>query len=856
MVRSSAYPPSSNHYDPYYTTIMSTLQNILEYLRPIQTHLVDERPIRHILTDSRKLTSPSDSLFFAMRTASGDGHKYIPQLYEHGVRAFFICEPIKPYVERYPDANIVQVQETLRALQQIASHWRMRYDYPVFGITGSNGKTVVKEFLYHLLSGCYRIVRSPKSYNSQLGVPLSILNMEEEYTLAIFEAGISMPMEMLRLQRIIRPTLGILTNIGAAHQENFVSLNQKIEEKLQLFVDADLFVYDADSDEIQRGIDNLGLSDKAIGWSLTPGKAYYHISYSNSGDGTTTITAQHADESSTVTIPFADQASIQNATHCLCLIGLLPLTTAQRQAVLARFATLEAIEMRLEVKEGQAGNRLINDAYNNDINSLRIALDFQKQRTATSHQQAVIILSDILQSAQLPRDLYKQVGEMIAQYPHTLFIGVGRELCNYQDYFQGSGEGKTAFYETTDQLLADDLLGTISHAEILVKGARQFQFERIVQHLAKQVHETTLEIDLEALVSNLKSYKALLSPETRIIVMAKAQGYGIGAYELAKALEQQDLAALAVALADEGKELRSKGILLPIIVMNPEVEAFEVMTQSRLEPEIYNERILREFARHVERQGLSHYPVHIELDTGMHRTGFTPDRATLEHLAQTLHEVEPLIRVQSIFTHLAAADEPMMSDFTERQFALYDEGADYLTSQLSYRPLRHVQNTAGIERYNHHHYDMARLGVGLYGISATGSLALEPVAKLRTTLLQIKTIPDGETIGYGRRGQVAPGGQIGIIPIGYADGYDRRFSCGVGSVMIHDTLCPIVGNVCMDTCMVDLTALQGKVAEGDEVIIFGVPGLQVSDLAERIGTIPYEVISKLSPRIKRTYYKS
>ena len=856
MVRSSAYPPSSNHYDPYYTTIMSTLQNILEYLRPIQTHLVDERPIRHILTDSRKLTSPSDSLFFAMRTASGDGHKYIPQLYEHGVRAFFICEPIEPYVERYPDANIVQVQETLRALQQIASHWRMRYDYPVIGITGSNGKTVVKEFLYHLLSGCYRIVRSPKSYNSQLGVPLSILNMEEEYTLAIFEAGISMPMEMLRLQRIIRPTLGILTNIGAAHQENFVSLNQKIEEKLQLFVDADLFVYDADSDEIQRGIDNLGLSDKAIGWSLTPGKAYYHISYSNSGDGTTTITAQHADESSTVTIPFADQASIQNATHCLCLIGLLPLTTAQRQAVLARFATLEAIEMRLEVKEGQAGNRLINDAYNNDINSLRIALDFQKQRTATSHQQAVIILSDILQSAQLPRDLYKQVGEMIAQYPHTLFIGVGRELCNYQDYFQGSGEGKTAFYETTDQLLADDLLGTISHAEILVKGARQFQFERIVQHLAKQVHETTLEIDLEALVSNLKSYKALLSPETRIIVMAKAQGYGIGAYELAKALEQQDLAALAVALADEGKELRSKGILLPIIVMNPEVEAFEVMTQSRLEPEIYNERILREFARHVERQGLSHYPVHIELDTGMHRTGFTPDRATLEHLAQTLHEVEPLIRVQSIFTHLAAADEPMMSDFTERQFALYDEGADYLTSQLSYRPLRHVQNTAGIERYNHHHYDMARLGVGLYGISATGSLALEPVAKLRTTLLQIKTIPDGETIGYGRRGQVAPGGQIGIIPIGYADGYDRRFSCGVGSVMIHDTLCPIVGNVCMDTCMVDLTALQGKVAEGDEVIIFGVPGLQVSDLAERIGTIPYEVISKLSPRIKRTYYKS
>lgn len=833
---------------------MSTLQNILQYLRPIQTHLIDERPIRHILTDSRKLMSPSDSLFFAMRTASGDGHKYISQLYDHGVRAFFICEPIEPYIARYPDANIVQVQETLRALQQIAAHWRMRYDYPVIGVTGSNGKTVVKEFLYHLLSGCYRIVRSPKSYNSQLGVPLSILNMEEEHTLAIFEAGISMPMEMLRLQRIIRPTLGILTNIGSAHQENFVSLYQKIEEKLQLFVDADHFVYDADSDEIQRGIDNLGLADKAIGWSLTPDKAYYHVSYSGDA-GSTTITARHGEELLTATIPFGDQASIQNATHCLCLIGLLSLTTEQRQAVLARFATLESIEMRLEVKEGQAGNRLINDAYNNDINSLRIALDFQKQRTTSSHQQAVIILSDILQSAQLPRDLYKQVAQMIAQYPHTLFIGVGRELCNYQDYFKGQPGVSTAFYETTDQLLADELLGTLSHAEILVKGARQFQFERIVQHLAKQVHETTLEIDLEALVSNLKSYKALLPAETRIIVMAKAQGYGIGAYELAKALEQQELAGLAVALADEGKELRSKGILLPIIVMNPEVEAFEVMTQNRLEPEIYNERILLDFARHVERQGLSHYPVHIELDTGMHRTGFTPERATLEHLAHILRKVGTLINVQSIFTHLAAADEPSMSEFTERQFALYDEAAEYLTSQLSYRPLRHVQNTAGIERYNHHHYDMARLGVGLYGISATGSLALEPVAKLRTTLLQIKTIPAGETVGYGRRGQVAPGGQIGIIPIGYADGYDRRFSCGVGSVMIHDTLCPIVGNVCMDTCMVDLTALKGQVAEGDEVIIFGVPGLQVSDLAERIGTIPYEVISKLSPRIKRTYYK-
>ncbi len=833
---------------------MSTLQNILDYLHPIQTHIVDERPIRHILTDSRKLTSPSDSLFFAMRTASGDGHKYIAQLYEHGVRAFFICEPIEPYIARYPDANIVQVQETLRALQQIASHWRMRYDYPVVGITGSNGKTVVKEFLYHLLSECYRTVRSPKSYNSQLGVPLSILNMGEEHTLAIFEAGISMPMEMLRLQRIIRPTIGILTNIGSAHQENFVSLNQKIEEKLQLFVDADYFIYEADSDEIQRSIDSLGLSDKAIGWSLTPDKAYYHISYSNAG-GTTTITACHTGESITATIPFADQASIQNATHCLCLVGLLPLSESQRRAILARFTTLEAIEMRLEVKEGQRGNSLINDAYNNDINSLRIALDFQKQRTTTSHQQAVIILSDILQSEQLPRDLYRQVGELIAQYPHTLFIGIGRELCNYQDYFHRSEGGEATFYETTDQLLADEILGSLSHAEILVKGARQFEFERIVQRLAKQVHETTLEINLEALVSNLKSYKALLPDGTSIIVMAKAQGYGIGAYELAKALEQQDIAALAVALADEGKELRSKGILLPIIVMNPEVEAFDVMTQYRLEPEIYNERILLDFARHVERQGFNHYPVHIELDTGMHRTGFTPDKATLDCLSKTLHQVESLIKVQSIFTHLAAADEPLMSDFTERQFQLYDEATDYLSSLLSYRPLCHVQNTAGIERYGHHHYDMVRLGVGLYGISATGSLALAPVAKLRTTLLQIKTIPDGETIGYGRRGQITPGGQIGIIPIGYADGYDRRFSCGVGSVMIHDTLCPIVGNVCMDTCMVDLTALRGKVAEGDEVIIFGVPGLQVSDLAQRIGTIPYEVISKLSPRIKRTYYK-
>lgn len=833
---------------------MYDIQTIIERIRPIAYHVVHSRRIDHILTDSRALTSAEDTVFFAMRTATGDGHKYISQLYEHGVRNFFISAPIEPYVSEMPDANIVQVQDTLRALQKIAAQWRQEFHYPIIGVTGSNGKTVVKEFLYHLLSPLYRIVRSPKSYNSQLGVALSILKMNKEYDLGIFEAGISMPMEMARLELMIRPTLGILTNIGTAHQENFVTINQKIEEKLQLFDQATHFIYNADDDSICRGIDNLGFSSQAIGWSHTPGHAPFYITEQAAEGGGTRLTAERDGVQYVATIPFGDKASIENATHCLCLVSMLPLSVDEREKVLARFATLEAIEMRLEVKEGLAGNTIINDTYNNDINSLQIALDFQKLRATNSGQKRVIILSDILQSAKLPRNLYDEVSEMLRAYPHDLLIGVGRELSNYQDYF--SGHGKTYFYETTEELLKDGLLGELSHSVILVKGARQFQFERIVQELALQVHETTLEIDTEAIVNNLKSYKSLLPQSTKIIVMAKAQGYGVGAYELAKALEQQDIAALAVAVADEGQELRTRGILTPIIVMNPETEAFDTIIRYRLEPEIYNCRLLRDFAHHVERQGLSRYPVHVELDTGMHRTGFTTDTESLDSLLDTLREVEQLIEVRSLFTHLAAADEPMMRDFTEQQFSLYDQGADYLTQRLSYRPLRHVQNTAGIEQYADHHYDMVRLGIGLYGISATGSLSLSPVAKLRTTLLQIKEIPEGETIGYGRRGKLSRRGQIGIIPIGYADGYDRRFSGGVGRVMIHNTLCPIVGNICMDTCMVDLSPLNGNVKEGDEVIIFGVPGLQVSDLAEAIGTIPYEIISKLSPRIKRIYYNN
>lgn len=824
---------------------MYDINGIIQTLKPTDKHIVRNDRIQQFLTDSRSLTSREETMFVAFRTTTDDGHHYIDQLYKHGVRNFLISKPLASFAESYPEANFIEVLDTLKALQKLAAEWRKRFDIPTIGITGSNGKTVVKEFLYQLLQPYFNIVRSPRSYNSQLGVPLSILNMRDTNTLAIFEAGISEPGEMGKLGQIVQPSIGIFTNIGSAHQERFNSLAHKINEKMLLFQSCSRVIYNADNPELVKGIETAGLQALAFGWSTTKTPTDLHIELKEQPDGHTQIAYHYLGTSGQVIIPFTDKASIENSIHCIAAI--LVIRPSLLKEVAPRFQSLESVEMRLEVKEGDQGNYIINDAYNNDINSLRIALDYQNRRASSDAHKRVLILSEILQSSVMPRQLYREVATLLQNYKCDLLIGVGRELCVHRDLFSLI-EG--TFFENTEQLLASKVLGSLCNSSILIKGARTFRFEKVARRLTKQVHETVLEVNLEAIRSNLRHYRNLLPEGTRIITMIKAQGYGIGSLELAKVLEQEHVEALAVAVADEGRELRAHGVLTPIIVMNPEKEAFETIIAHNMEPEIYSFSLMELFRRRIDREGITNYPIHIEIDTGMHRLGFLPHE--IEALAEQLNATSS-IRVKSLFTHLAAADDPQEDPFTLRQFELFQQTADKLSQHLGYCPQLHVLNTAGIERFPQFNHGMVRLGIGLYGISSSGQEKLTPTCKLRTTILQIKEIPMGESIGYGRRGHVEGPGRIGIIPIGYADGYDRRFSCGVGQVSVGGVLCPTVGNVCMDTTMIDLTGVSAR--EGDEVVVFGAPGVEYSAMAERIQTIPYELLAQLAPRIRRIYYK-
>lgn len=818
---------------------------IAQKINAIDESIAFQDSIEYILTDSRSLTHSEHTLFFAITTATGDGHLYIHQLYERGVRNFVVTLRLEEYEDLKGKANFFQVRDALTALQRLAAEWRNEFQIPVIGITGSNGKTVVKEFLYQLLSPYYRVVRSPKSYNSQLGVPLSVLKMSSDDQLAIFEAGISQPGEMLRLADIISPTIGIFTNIGSAHQEYFDDLAHKINQKLLLFRSCEHIIYNADDERIRKGIEESGLYSRSVGWSMKNRDASIFVEIVSRSSSSTTLSLHYIGLSQTIEIPFTDEASIENCIHCFAVICvLLPRQVTQVKDL---FRRLEPVEMRLEVKEGMHGNYIINDTYNNDINSLRIALEYQSKRAQADGHKRVLILSDILQSAVVPKTLYVEVAKMIKEFGCDLLIGVGKSIYDNRDYFR---KINSSFFLTTKDLLYYEPYASLKDCSILIKGAREFGFEAVVEKLSRQVHETVLEVDIESIAKNFKLYKSKLPPSTRFIVMAKAQGYGVGAYELAKTLEQQQVEAIAVAVADEGKELRMRGILTPIIVMNPEISAFDLIIRNGMEPELYSLSMLERFMRHVEKAGFDRYPVHIEIDTGMHRLGFLPQEIDL--LADTLKHL-PLLHVKSVYTHLAAADDPKEDVFTIGQLETFKKAANLLEEKLGYPLLRHALNTAGIERFPQYHFDMVRLGLGIYGISPTGISGLSPVSKLRTTLLQIKEIPEGESIGYGRRGMLSGTGKIGIIPIGYADGFDRRFSRGVGKVSVKGKLCPIVGNVCMDTCMIDLTGVPAN--EGDEVIVFGAPGVLITDLADAVGTIPYEIISKLSPRVRRAYYK-
>lgn len=806
-----------------------------------KTNKIHDKKISILLTDSRRLSFPEQSLFFAIKTKTNDGHRYIEDLYKLRVRDFVVTEQL-PIFETMQDANFLLVKDTVKALQLLATHHRKRFDIPVIGITGSNGKTVVKEFLYQLLHTEFNIIRSPRSYNSQIGVPLSVWQMKDKHTLGIFEAGISQPDEMENLLPIIAPTIGLITNIGEAHQENFISVTQKCLEKLQLFSESEAIIYDGDNLLISNCIEAACLSHKAIAWSRTDSEAPLYIESIEKRTNKTIIKCVLMGFTAKVLIPFTDEASIENAIHSLAVLLYLKPTCIQN---LSMFSRLEPVAMRLDIKEGINNCMLINDTYNSDINSLDIALDFQQSRKVDKQSKNTLILSDILQTGTLPKSLYKKVADLVRRKKVDRIIGIGRDIQTFGHMFEMEKE----FFLTTEEFIHSPSFRNFKNELILLKGSRRFHFERISELLEKKAHETILEVNLDAIVHNFNYYRSLLKPETKMVCMVKAFGYGAGSYEIAKTLQEHRCDYLAVAVADEGAELRKAGISIPIIVMNPEFSSLNVLFENQLEPEIYSFRLLDAFIRETERRGITSYPIHIKIDTGMHRLGFQPK--DMPQICEKIR-LQSGVMVRSVFSHLAGSDSASFDDFTLRQLTLFDTASKELEKGLEYKVIRHILNSGGIERFSGYQLDMVRLGIGLYGVSASGKKGVKNVSTLRTTILQIQNVPAGDSVGYSRTAYVCRDSRIAIIPIGYADGLNRLLGRKGGEVLICNKRCPIIGNISMDSCMVDVTDINAQ--EGDNVIVFG-EELPVHELSDKLNTIPYEILTSISPRVKRVYYR-
>lgn len=801
-----------------------------------------EAEVEWLLTDSRSLVYPETSLFFAIKTASGDGHDFIQELYQRGVRNFVVTSLPQNRETVYPDANFLQIPSALKALQRLAERHREQYDIPVIGITGSNGKTMVKEWLNQLLSPTTKTTRSPRSYNSQTGVPLSVWLLDETTQLGIFEAGISQPGEMEALRDIIQPTIGVMVSLGSAHQENFGSMEEKCREKLRLFKDCEMLVYCSDDEITDRCVKLGKISHRLLSWSKIDANAPLFIRNINKKGGETEIKYTYNGKTGRYTIPFVDDASINDSIHCLAVCLYLKKTPDE---IAKGMQSLEPLAMRLEVTQGINNCTIINDTYNSDVNSLDIALDFMNRRAAETSNRKIVILSDILQSGMESGELYSKVAEMVNSRKPQLFIGVGKEIGKNSNYFKISSK----FFNTTEELIESGELNGISGDMVLLKGARKFGFERIYDLLTKKVHETTLNVNLGAIVENLNHYRSFMKHETKIVCMVKASAYGSGALEVSRTLQEHGVDYLAVAVADEGVALRNAGITANIMVMNPEMTAFRTMLQYNLEPEIYSFRILDAMIREAKREGVTHYPIHVKIDSGMHRLGFLPGE--IDELISRL-KAQNAVVPRSVFSHFVGSDGEMFNDFTKKQFDVYNEASLKLQKSFPDKILRHICNTAGIERFPEYHLDMVRLGLGLYGIDPFTNKTIHNVATLRTTILQIHDVKKEDTVGYSRKGQLTRDSRIAAIPIGYADGLDRHLGCGNGYCLVNNKKAPYVGNICMDVAMIDVTDIPCK--EGDSVEIFG-DNLPVTALSDILGTIPYEILTSVSERVKRIYYK-
>lgn len=818
-----------------------TLKQICEILKADAPRL--DSTINILLTDSRSLTDPDHSIFFAITTPSADGHIYIPDLYDKGVRAFCVSR-IPDNAVDMPGAHFIVVPSTVRALQTIAAAHRQTLNIPIIGITGSRGKTTVKEWLYQLLSPDFNIVRSPRSFNSQIGVPLSIWETTPQTQLAIIEAGISRRDEMDRLQSIIRPTIGIITSIGHEHDEGFSSIPDKIAEKAILMRSCECVVFNGDNPLIPEALSAAGSTANELTWSATNPSCPLYISRTIHHPNSTTITFSYLSSEGQFSIPFTSKLDIENAISCLAVMLYLNIPF---DIIASRMQSLTPVGTRLKVLEGVNSCILIHDTYTSDLHSLPPALDFMA-RHATSHRTPTVILSDVLHEDLQPARLYRQIAELLKSRGIARVIGIGPEISAHSRYFPAD----SIFYPSTSAFLTSVSPGDFASELILIKGASRFNFNLITDMLEARQHETILEVNLDNLIHNFNFFRSQLRPTTGIVCMVKASGYGAGSYELAKALQAQGAAYLAVAVADEGVDLRKSGITMPIMVLNPRVVNYKTLFAYNLEPEIYTFEILQQFIREGEKYGITDYPVHIKLDTGMHRLGFL--ESDIEPLISILHN-QKVLRPASVFSHLAAADDPGMDDYTISQFEYFKLCADKLQSGFRHHIMRHILNSTGISRFPEQQFDLVRLGICLYGIPtlSDGSQAdLRPVSSLYSTIISIKDWPAGTTIGYNRRGLLTRPSRIATVPVGYADGIDRHLGNGAMSVIIGGHKCPTVGNICMDIMMVDVTDTTAAV--GDSVEIFG-PNQPVTILSDILSTIPYEILTSISMRVKRLYYR-
>ena len=798
-----------------------------------------ETTVGWLLTDSRSLCFPEQTLFFALRSKRNDGHKFIDELYRRGVRSFVVEQEPADYQTVYPDANFLKVPSPLAALQRLAERHRDEFDIPVVGITGSNGKTWVKEWLHQILMPTMKVTRSPKSYNSQIGVPLSVWLLNEQTQVALFEAGISEPGEMLALHDIIQPTIGVLTSLGSAHQENFRNMDEKCMEKLQLFRDTEVIIYPSDDDTVSRCVRRSQYQGERIGWSRYSEKAPMYVKTEGRK-----VSYIYKGVEGSYEIPFIDEASIENSITCAIValyLGMSPEDLAERMA------KLEPIAMRLEVKDGQRGLTLINDSYNSDVNSLDIALDFMNRRPDQEGKCKTLILSDIYQSGETPSELYREVSDLLRKRGIDRFVGIGPEIMAQAAQFT---VGQKWFFANVDEFLQSSVFRNMHDEIVLLKGARPFGFEHISELLEQKVHETILEVDLNAVVENLNHYRSFMKPETKIVCMIKADAYGAGAVEIAKTLQDHRVDYLAVAVADEGVTLRKAGITQNIIVMNPEMSSFKTLFDYDLEPEVYSFRLMDALIQAARKEGITGWPVHLKLDTGMHRLGFDP-RHDIDQLIDRLKHQTAIIP-RSVFSHFVGSDSDDFDNFSAHQFELFNEGSKKIQAAFSHKILRHMDNSAGIEHFPERQMDMCRLGIGLYGVDPRTNGILSTVSTLKTTILQLRHVPKEETVGYSRKGKLERDSVIAAIPIGYADGLNRKLGNRHCYCLVNGQKAEYVGNICMDVALIDVTDIPCQ--EGDSVEIFG-KNLPVTVLSDVLETIPYEVLTSVSNRVKRIYYQ-